>query len=218
MNQTLAIIAKDLRLLWRERAGWISAAVFAASMVMTFSFAMDLATGDVDALVPGVLWTTFLFAGIVASEHSFGQEVEDGTMDAVLLAPVPREALYLGKAIANLAALLVVEAAVLLLATTLFGVSLLNAQFGAITLVGTVGFVALVTLLSTLGHRTRSRAILMPVLTLPLLVPLLIAAVRASAAATGATEETAPWFLLLLVFALWTTVGGVLLFPSLVEQ
>jgi len=218
MSQTLAVVAKDMQLLWRERAGWISAAIFAATMVMTFSFAMELATGNVQALVPGVLWTTFLFAGIVASGQSFGHEVDLGTMDAVLLAPVPREALYLGKALANLAALLFVEAVAVVLATMLFDVSLLNLQFAAITLLGTVGYVALVTLLSTLGNRTRARTVLMPVLTLPLLVPLLIAAVRASAVAIGVAEETAPWLVLLAVFSTWTAAGGLLLFPSLVEQ
>jgi len=218
VRPTLAVVEKDLRLLWRQRTGWVSAAAFAATTVLTFSFAFDLATGNVRPLIPGVIWVTFLFAGIIASSHTFAAESEQGTFDAMLLAPVSRTALFLGKALSNLAALLVVEVAVLGLATILFNTALLTPELALITLVGTIGYVSLTTLLSTMGSRVRSRAVLLPVLSLPLLVPLLIAAVRATGGALGESGGGEPWLLLLGVFSAWSALGSVLLFPLLVER
>lgn len=217
MNATRAIIAKDLRLLGRDRAGWGSAGAFAAVTVVTFSFAFDLATADVRPLLPGVLWVTFLFAGVIASSHSFAAETEQGTLDAVLAAPVSRSSLYIGKAVVNLVALIIVEVGVLLLATVLFSQPLLSPSLLATTALGTVGYTAVATLLSTLGQ-VRSRAVLMPVLALPLLVPLLLACVRASGAALGASGDVLPWLQLLTAFTFWSAIGGVLLFPQLVGR
>ena len=218
MNAALVVVSKDLRLLWRQRTGWFSAATFAAVSVVTYSFAFDLAAADVRPLLPGVLWVTFLFAGIVASSHSFAQEAEQGTFDAMLLAPVSRTSLYVGKVLSNLLALLAIEVAVLVLATILFDTLLLTPELAVIVFVGTLGYVSLTTLLSTLGGRVRSRAVLLPVLALPLLVPLLIAAVRATGGALGEPSGSAPWLLLLTVFTLWASLGSALLFPLVAER
>lgn len=213
-----AVVAKDLRLAWRSRGAWLSAAAFATLAVLTYSFAFDLATGDVRPLLPGVLWTTFLFAGVFAAGQSFQQEHEDGTFEVMLVAPVPVTALFLGKLVANVIALLIIEFAQLLLATILFDVGLLTPELLGIVVVGTVGYVSLTTLLSTMGGHVRGRSVLLPVLALPLLVPLLIGAVRATSAALGLEAGTGPWLLLLGVFALWSTLAGLLLFPMAAEQ
>ena len=218
MSAALAVIAKDLRLAWRDRAGWITAGAFAVIAVLVYSFAFDLAVGDPTPLLPGVLWTTFLFAGTFASSPSVQREADEGTFDALLLAPVPPTVIYLGKAVANLIALLVIEFAVLAVATILFGIALFSTAIVGIAIVGTAGFVSLTTLLSTLGASTRARGMLLPVLALPLLVPLLLAAVRATGAALGLEAGTAPWTLLLGVFALWSTLIATLLFPLAVER
>ncbi|MEX1021760.1 MAG: heme exporter protein CcmB, partial [Dehalococcoidia bacterium] len=169
-------------------------------------------------LLPGVLWTTFLFAGIFAVGQSFDEEVDDGTFDAMLVAPVPATVIFAGKLIANLVALLAIEFAQLLLATILFDVGLLTPSLVGIVLIGTVGYVSLTTLLSTMGGHVRGRSVLLPVLALPLLVPLLIGAVRATSASLGLEAGTGPWMLLLGVFSLWSTVAAVLLFPVAVER
>lgn len=218
MRGTQAVIAKDLRLLWRQRSGWVSAGTFALISVITYSFAFDLARTEVRPLLPGVLWVTFLFAGIIASGRSFAEEAEQGTFDAMLLAPVSRTALYAGKVISNLIALLIMEIAVLMLATIMFDESLLTLEMLAVVVLGTAGYVSLTTLLSTLGSRVRSREVLMPVLSLPLLVPLLIGAVRATGSALGSDVGDAPWMLLLAVFTGWSALGSALLFPMLAEQ
>jgi heme exporter protein B len=218
MSATSAVVAKDMRLLWRHRTGWLSAGTFAVTSVLTYSFAFDLVTDDVRPLLPGVLWVTFLFAGIIACSRAFSDEVEHGTFDAMLLAPVSRTALYIGKVASNLIALMAIELTVMLMATILFNTTLLTLELVAIVSVGTVGYVSLTTLLATLGTRVRSREVLLPVLALPLLVPLLIAGVRATGGALDLPNGSAPWLLLLTVFTIWSALGSVLLFPLVVEQ
>ncbi len=214
----IAVIRKDILLLWRQRAGWLSAATFSALSLLTYSFAFDLVTDEVRPLIPGVLWVTFLFAGIIASSRSFAGEVEQGTFDAMLLAPVPRTAIYAGKVASNLLALLTIQMAVLVMATILFNTRLLTVELVLIMTVGTIGYVCLTTLLSTLGSSVRSREVLMPVLALPLLVPLLIAGVRSTSGALDLPNDGAPWLLLLGVFTVWSALGSTLLFPLLSER
>ena len=214
----MAVVTKDLRLAWRDRAGWASAGAFATIAVLTYSFAFDLATGDIRPLLPGVLWTTFLFAGIFAGGQSFAREAEEGTFDALLLSPVSPTVIYLGKALANVVAMLVIEFAQLGLATILFDTNLVSLELLVIVILGTVGAVSLTTLLSTMSASMRGRAMLLPVMALPLLIPLLIGAVRATGAALGLEVGTAPWTLLLGVFALWSALLSVLLFPVAVER
>jgi heme exporter protein B len=218
MSGTLVLLRKDLRLAWRDRGGWLAAGAFAAISVLTYSFAFDLATRDVRPLLPGVLWTTFLFAGIFAGGQSFQQEAEEGTFDAMLLSPVSPSSIFVAKALSNMLAQFGVEVALLLLATILFDTTLITGELVLIVAVGTVAYVSLTTLLSTLGSRVRSRAVLLPSLALPVLVPLLIAAVSATGASLGEPAGAAPWTLLLVVFAVWSSLGAALLFPMVVER
>ena len=218
MKPALVVLRKDLQLAWRDRGGWLSALAFAAISVLIYSFAFDLAAVDVRPLLPGVLWTTFLFVGIFASGQSFQRESDSGTFDAMMLAPVSPSAIYLGKALTNIIALFLIELALLVVGTMLFDTTLLTGELILVVAIGTIGYASLMTLLSTFGSRVRSRAVLLPVLALPLLVPLLIAGVRASGAALGEPAGTAPWLLLLTMFAVWSAVGGVLLFPLAVER
>lgn len=218
MSAVLAVLGKDLRLAWRDRAGWLTAAAFAAISVLTYSFAFDLATADVRPLLPGVLWTTFLFAGVFAAGAGFQREAEEGTFDALLLSPVSPTAIFLGKFCSNVIALVAIEFALLAAATILFNEPLLTPGLMVIVMLGTVGYASLTTLLGTLGSGLRTRAVLLPVMALPLLVPMLIAAVRATGDTLGLFGGDAPWTLLLGVFALWSTLTAVILFPLAVER
>jgi heme exporter protein B len=218
VRPALAVFRKDFQLAWRDRTGWLSAFAFAAISILVYSFAFDLAATDVRPLLPGVLWTTFLFVGIFANGQSFQREADAGTFDAMMIAPVSPSTIFFGKVITNLVALVLIELALLVLATMLFDTVLLTAELILVVAIGTTGYVSLTTLLSTLGSRARARAVLLPVLALPLLVPLLIAGVRATGVALDEPVGSAPWMLLLSMFALWTTVGGALLFPLAVER
>ncbi len=218
MNPMLTLIRKDLQLTWRDRSNWLSALSFACISLLIYSFAFDLVATDLKPLLPGVLWTTFLFVGVFASSQSFQREWDSDVLDALMLAPISPTAIYLGKALTNVISLLAIELVLLLLSTMLFDTAFLTAELILVVVIGTIGYISLTTLLSTLGTRARARSMLFPVLALPLLIPLLIAGVRASSAAMDEPIGSAPWILLLTVFAIWSTASGLLLFPLAVKR
>ena len=129
--------------------------------------------------------TTSLFAGVFAAGAGFQREAEEGTFGALLLSPVSPTAVFLGKLVSNLTALVVIEFALLIAATILFHEPLLTPELVAIVMLGTAGYASLTTLLGALGSGPRTRAVLLPVMALPLLVPVLIAAVRGTGETLG---------------------------------
>jgi heme exporter protein B len=179
----LTIAAKDIRAELRSRTALLSAVVFAALVLVIFNFARDpTALAAVD-LAPSVLWVTFALAAMVALNRAFTIERENGALDGLLLAPVPREALFFGKLLANLAFVGTVEAVTLPLFVLFFNVDLGRALPGivGVTVLATIGFVAVGTIFSAMAVRTRFAELMLPVLLLPFMVPPLIGAVQVTA-------------------------------------
>lgn len=176
----LVIAGKDLRLELRSRTSLLSAAVFAALVLLVFNFARDPTAVSTLDLAPSVLWVTVAFASVVAMNRAFTVERENAAFDGLLLAPVSREALYLGKYLANLVFVLVVEAIALPLFVLFFNVDLRAALPGLLLtlLLATAGFVAVGTLFSAMVARTRFAELMLPILLLPFMVPPLILAVK----------------------------------------
>jgi heme exporter protein B len=218
----LAIAAKDLRVELRTRTSLLSAAVFAALVLLVFNFARDpTAVATVD-LAPSVLWVTVTFASVVAMNRAFTVERENAAFDGLLLAPVSREVIYLGKYLANLVFVLVVEAVALPLFILFFNVDLSRA-FAPLTLtllLATVGFVAVGTLFSAMVARTRFAELMLPVLLLPFMVPPLIYAVKVTVPLFAGRPLSEVWpglrFLALYDVAFLTLC--VLLFPAVVDE
>ena len=158
LRGALAIAAKDLRVEWRTLEGLSAMALFSLIVLVVFNFAFDLATvRQVGAarLVPGVLWITFSFSGIVGFARSFQVERRRDSLTALVLAPVDRGALFAGKALANLAALLALEALVLPLSAVFFDYDLLSVLGPMLLVVGlhTVGLAELGTLFAAVAAR-----------------------------------------------------------------
>lgn len=176
----LVIAGKDLRLELRSRTSLLSAAVFAALVLLVFNFARDPTAVSTVDLAPSVLWVTVAFASVVAMNRAFTVERENAAFDGLLLAPVSREALYLGKYLANLIFVLVVEAIALPLFVLFFNIDLGSALPGLLLtmLLATAGFVAVGTLFSAMVARTRFAELMLPILLLPFMVPPLILAVK----------------------------------------
>jgi heme exporter protein B len=180
LRHALAIAGKDLRLELRSRTSLLSATVFAALVLIVFNFARDpTAVATID-LAPSVLWVTVSFASVVAMNRAFTVERENAAFDGLLLAPVSREMLYVGKYLANLAFVLVVEAITLPLFVLFFNVDLRHALPGLLLtmLLATAGFVAVGTVFSAMVVRTRFAELMLPILLLPFMVPPLIYAVK----------------------------------------
>lgn len=180
-RDALTIAAKDLRLELRSRERLASMLTFAILVAVVFSFALD-PTVRGRTVAGAMLWVTVLFAGMLGLGRSFTLEREEDAMAGLLLTPVDRGALYLGKLAANLALLLLVEVVVFPVYALFFQLDLGPAGGGlaAVVLLGSLGFMALGTLFSAMTAATRLGETLLPVLLLPLLLPVVAFAASAT--------------------------------------
>lgn len=203
LRKVAAVAWKDLQAEWRTREVFSAMFVFALLIIIIFNFALELRAENARVLVPGILWVAFTFAGMLGLNRSFIQEKDRGSLEGLLLCPVDRSAIYLGKMLANSALMALVAVFILPVSFVLF-----NLSFGAlpmiavVTLLGTVGFAGVGTLFSAMAVNTRAREVMLPLLLFPVAVPLIIAAVKLTAGIMDGLPgaELARWWQLLAGF------------------
>lgn len=222
LRQAWIIAAKDLRLEFRSRTAFLSSLVFTALVLAIFNFARDPTVLSGTDLAPGILWITFCFAGLLGLNRAFALERENRTLDGLLLAPVDRTALYLGKALANLVFVGTVEAVALPLFALFFNVPLLPVlgPLLAVVALATVGFVAIGTLLSAIAVNTRFAELMLPVLMLPFLVPPITAAVQMTSRVFAARPfaEVSAWLKLLVGYDIVVVLAAFLVFEYTLDE
>jgi len=201
------IARKDLAIEFRTRSAFFSAVVFALLGLVIFYYSWDPTAVAVTDLAPGVLWVVFTFSGLLGLHRSFGVESADHAIDGLLASPVSREAIFLGKAIANL---IFVAAVLGEIAGPLFAIALLAA----------IGLVTVGTLFSAMAVNTRLAELLLPMLALPFFVPIVIAASQATAKLLSGRPivEAAAWLKLLLAFDIVFVAACTLTYPFTVED
>ncbi|WP_045119066.1 heme exporter protein CcmB [Haliangium ochraceum] len=209
---------KDLRVEFRSREILYTMAFFGVMIILIFSFAFVRQDGTVGDVVPGMLWVAVAFAGTLGLSRAFERERESDTMRALLLAPASRTAIFLGKAVAIVVFMGVVELVVVPLIALLFGAELFAHPLLLVTvlLLATAGYAIVGCVFAAMLLRVRARDVLLPVVLYPVLVPMLIAGTKATAAllpVAGVSElETAYFWIRFLcvydaifaVVALWT--------------
>lgn len=183
-----AIVRKDVSAEFRSFELISAMLVFSLLVIIIFNFALELDIKTREAVTAGVLWTTFAFAGTLGLNRSMSVEKDRGCMDGLLLAPVDRSVIYFGKTISNLIFMLVVEAVVLPVYSMLYNVNLFRLDLLGVILLGSIGYSAVGTLLSTMSAQTRTREILLPILLFPVAIPVLLAAVKASGGLLNGAE------------------------------
>lgn len=183
----LAIAAKDLRAELRSRELVSSMGLFALLSILIFSFALELDRVARNEALSGVLWVTVVFASTIGLNRSMATEREQGGMDALLLTPVDRSAIFFGKLVGNILFAGIVGLILLPVMTVLYNKSLLNPAVVGVVVLGTLGFTTIGTLLAAMTVQTRARESLLPIVMLPIVLPLVLAAVRAT---TGILSET----------------------------
>jgi heme exporter protein B len=182
------LVLKDLSLERRSREMLSSMFIFALLVVLVFSFSFDLRVEEVSGVAPGVLWVAITFAGMLGLARSFVLERDQGCLDGLLLCPVDRSLLYLGKVISNLAFISLTELVVLPLCFALFNLTF-HPLLLPILFLGTIGFSAVGTIVSAMTVHARAREVMLPILLFPLVLPALIAAVKL----TGGVLDGQPW-------------------------
>ena len=217
LEQTLAILWKDIRCELRSKQTWMGMGMFALLVLVIFNFAFDLRVDNKAAIAPGALWVAFVFASLLGLGRTITAEREKGLMDRLLLCPVDRKAIYLAKLLGNLLFIGVVEVVALPDFAALFNVPLFGALL-PIVLLGTLGVAAIGTLFSAMAAATQARELLLPILVFPLIVPVVIGAVRATGDLMVASPNSPPWLGLMTAFDLIFLSASMLTFEFVIKE
>jgi len=217
LEQTLAILWKDIRCELRSKQTWMGMGMFALLVLVIFNFAFDLRVDNKSAIAPGALWVAFVFASLLGLGRTITAEREKGLMDRLLLCPVDRKAIYLAKLLGNLLFIGVVEVVALPVFAALFNVPLFGALL-PIVLLGTLGVATIGTLFSAMAAATHARELLLPVLVFPLIVPVVIGAVRATGDLMVASPNSPPWLGLMTAFDIIFLSASMLTFEFVIKE
>jgi heme exporter protein B len=221
LRQAALLLGKDLRLELRRRDSVLTMFFFGTLLLFVFHFSFDVAPDKMAEMAPALLWLAFLFTGTLGLAQLFQSERENHCLDALLLSPLDRGALFLAKSAFNLLLMMAVELVVMPLFWILFNLSSWNLlpQLFLVTLLGTLGFCVLGTIMSALTLRARARELLLPLVLFPLMIPVLLATIRCmeTILRTGTWAEALPWLRLLIGFDVIFLTLGVLLFDWVIE-
>lgn len=222
LRAVAAIVWKDLTIERHTRQVLSIMVVFSIAAVIVFNFALELQLDAARNVATGLLWIVILLAGTLGLNRSLANEQENQSLEAVLIAPVDRSALYLGKVISVCLFVFLLEAVLLPIFIAFFNKPYWRPQVILIIILGTIGYVAAGVLVSSMSIQTRSRDVLLPVLLLPLSLPSVLAA--ATAASAYMFPELPPWsevqtpIALVVAFDVLMLTAGFLTYHYVVEE
>jgi heme exporter protein B len=212
----LLVLKKDVAIEWRSGEIVLTTLLFAVSAVLVFSIAFVVEGQPIEGAAAGILWLAVIYSGQLALGRTFERERYGETLKALLLAPAPRPAIYVGKLLGMVALMVGLEAVLVPLVAFLFQAPLFDRPLlmTALLVAGTVGFASVGTLFAAMLVRSRTRDIMLPILLYPITIPVIIAGVRGTAALLQSQPDeplAVMWIAFLVTFdivfvtlALWT--------------
>lgn len=221
-SAALIVARKDLAIEFRTRTAFLSALVFSVLAIAVFYFTWDESIITAADRAPGVLWVVLTFSALLGFQRSFSLEEHDRGIDALLVSPIARESIYLGKAIGNLLFLSAVQLvsipALMLFYNLPAGRPML--LLAAVVFTAMLGIVAIGTLFSAMAVNTRLAELLLPMLSLPFFVPVLMCGAQAGnlVLAQRPFAEVWPWLKILVAFDVVFVVACTLAFPFTLEE
>jgi len=222
LSETFLLLRKDLLLELRRRDSLLTMFFFSTLLLFVFHFSFDLPPDKVAEMTPALLWLAFLFTGTLGLAQLFNAERENHCLDALLLSPLDRGALFLAKTSFNLILMVLVEIVVIPLFWILFNLNSWNLlpQLFLVTFLGTVGFCVLGTIMAAITLKARARELLLPLILFPLMIPIILATIRCmeNVLRTGELGDALPWLRLLLGFDVIFLTLGVLIFDWVIES
>lgn len=218
LEQVIAILWKDVRYELRSKQMWTGMGLFAILVLVIFNFAFDLRVDNKAAVAPGALWVAFVFASMLGLGRTIATEREKASMDRLLLCPVDRKAIYLAKLLGNMLFIGVVEIVALPIFAALFDIPLFVGALLPVVLLGTLGIATVGTLFSAMAASTQARELLLPLLVFPLIVPIVIGAVRATGTLMVPVANEPPWLGLITAFDIIFLSISMLTFEYVVEE
>jgi len=220
LGKALVIAWKDILSEARTKEIISSVLVFAILVIVIFNFAFGGSQETIISLAPGMLWVTFAFAGVLSLNRSFIVEKEENCLEGLMACPVSRETIYMGKMLGSLFFMLIVEAIVLPIFALLFNVNVISLPLITVTVLTTLGFVAVGTLFSALAVNTKAREMVLPILFFPIVAPIIIGAVNASGLALSGEpwSSLSSWLGIIVAFDVIFLVVSFLIFPFVIEE
>lgn len=221
--QQISILAwKDVLIDIRRKENFLSMFFFSLLTLIIFNFALGDNPKAFRLMVPGIIWVIFLLAGILGLSKSFIQEVDNDCIHGLLLTPIDRGNLFLGKMVGTTLFLVLVQLLAVPMIILFFDMQLIHGwwMLSLVLLAGTLGFTTLGTLLAGMTATLRGKEVLLPILLFPLLTPNLISVVKITSYIffDGNPDELESWWKLLLAFDVIVGVGSYLSFEFIVEE
>ena len=217
-----AIMWKDIRGELRTKEIFSSMFIFSLLVLVIFNFSIDLLEVNPLDIAQGVLWIAFTFSGILGLNRSFLFEKENDCIQGLMLTPVDRSVIYFGKMLGNLVFMLVMEAITVPVFVVLFNISIYDRIFSLIIVIflGTLGFVTVGTLFSAMSVNIKAREVMLPILLFPIVVPIIIAAVKSTGLILSGSPfgEIVSWLKLIIVFDIIYLVVSFLSFEYIIEE
>jgi len=217
-----AIVWKDIRAEIRTKEIFSSMFIFSLLVLVIFNFSIDLLEVNPLDIAQGVLWIAFTFSGILGLNRSFLFEKENDCLQGLMLTPIDRSAIYLGKMLGNLVFMLIMEAIAVPIFVVLFNIGIYDKiiSLAIVIFLGTLGFVTVGTLFSAMSVNIKAREVMLPILLFPIVIPLIIASVKSTGAIlTGKPfDDIISWLKLIAVFDVVFLVVSFLSFEYIIEE
>jgi heme exporter protein B len=215
-----AIFWKDMLTEFRTKEIIISVLVFALLVLVIFSFAFDTGIDGKETVTPGILWVALTFGGVIGLNRTFAAEKENSCLEGLMLCPMGRTVIYWGKMAGSFSFMLVVAIIVTPIFLALFNLPVFLPRLALIIVLALIGFAAVGTLFSALAVNTRARDIMLPVLFLPVVVPIIISAVKATGPVLAGKpwSDIATWLQIMVAFDIIYLVAATLVFDFVIEE
>jgi heme exporter protein B len=219
-TKILAIFWKDMLAELRTKEFIVSVLVFALLVLVIFGFAFGTQAGTVEMVAPGILWVALTFGGVLGFNRIFAVEKENSRLEGLMLCPMDRAVIYWGKLAGSFAFMLAVAIVVTPIFLALFNLPLLLPRLALIIVLAIIGFAAVGTLFSAVAINTRARDIMLPILFLPIVVPVIVAAVKATTSVLAGKPwgDMSTWLQIMIAFDIIYLVLATLVFEFVVEE
>ena len=224
MKEALAVIwaigRKDLLLETRNKDVIVAISAFALLVLMIFTFAIDINQVNAKLTGPGILWASIAFAGVTGLNRAFALELEGNTLEALMLAPISRDLIYAGKMFGNFLFITAAQIIVIPIFAVLFNLAVLRWEMLVVSLLTTIGFSAIGTLFAAMTIRVRAREVMLPLLFLPVVTPLIMAAVESTSHVVNDSSwpEIYQWIQLAIAFDIAFIVVSAFIFQQILED
>ncbi|MBI52144.1 MAG: hypothetical protein CL779_02880 [Chloroflexi bacterium] len=218
MKKMRILFKKDFLISRKEFNSLFSGIAFGLTSIIFYNLTIDLFMLDAKTILPGLLWITFLFCGILVTNKSFEQELDNGIIYALKILNVPFTLIAISKTTTNFLFILIIESVLLLAALLFFNIQIVDFRMILPIIIISLGMISLLTCLSPLSYKNQSGTFLTYIIVVPLLIPLLLAATRITFVLIGLIDVEQHWLLLGTLFSFWQTIMSIILFQFIIDE